>query len=69
MIIKLFENTRSIIIKYLDSGLDEEGNWFYIVTEYILGENLEKYIKEKQMKIEEILSLYLKILKGCQLTF
>lgn len=52
------------IIKYLDSGLDEEGNWFYIVTEYILGDNLEKHIKEKQMKIEELLSLYLKILKG-----
>lgn len=52
------------IIRYLDSGLDEEGNWFYIVTEYILGDNLEKHIKDKQMKIDELLSLYLKILKG-----
>lgn len=52
------------IIKYNDSGLDEEGNWFYIITEYILGENLEDYIKGKQLKIEELLSIYLKILKG-----
>jgi predicted DNA helicase len=52
------------IIKYLDSGLDEQGNWFYIVTEYIHGENLDQYVKDKQLKIEEILNLYLKILKG-----
>lgn len=52
------------IIKYLDSGLDELRNLFYIATEYIPGENLEKYILDTQVKIEEILDLFLKILRG-----
>ncbi|MCM3393089.1 serine/threonine-protein kinase [Cytobacillus oceanisediminis] len=52
------------IIKYLDSGLDEQRKLFYIATEYIPGGSLEKYIKDSQLKIEEILDLFSKILKG-----
>ncbi|MGM2821196.1 AAA domain-containing protein [Bacillus cereus group sp. Bce001] len=52
------------IIKYLDSGLDENRNLFYIVTEYVLGENLENFIQNNNLKIEDLLTLFLKILNG-----
>jgi predicted DNA helicase len=52
------------IIKYIDSGLDEQRNLFYIVTEYALSENLEEFVKNKNLKIDELLNIFLKILKG-----
>ncbi|MGD6869485.1 AAA domain-containing protein [Bacillus cereus] len=52
------------IIKYVDSGLDENRNLFYIVTEYVVGENLEEFTKQSNLKIEDLLNVFLKILKG-----
>ncbi|MFB5545252.1 serine/threonine-protein kinase [Bacillus cereus] len=52
------------IIRYLDSGIDRTKNIFYIVTEYVLGENLEKVVQNKPLTMEELLGIYLNILKG-----
>jgi len=50
------------IIEYLDSGIED--NQFYIVTNYFQSDNLEDYVVQRELGIEEKLQILIKILEG-----
>ncbi|WP_368293089.1 AAA domain-containing protein [Dehalobacter sp. TBBPA1] len=52
----------SNIISYIDSGIDNDK--FYIVTEYFHSCNLFQYIKSKQLRVQDIYSIFIQMLEG-----
>lgn len=54
------------VVKLMDSGSFSENRneYYYIVMEYIEGEDLSKYIKHNVLNIDEILEIFIQILDG-----
>lgn len=52
------------IINFIDAGVDEESDSFYIVTEYFKSQNLNDYIKGKRLSENDTLKVLLGILEG-----